>query len=358
MATDYTQPSGTSGFASKYLQNVKGTGTAAGTSTTKIIDGKAMTLTQAINYFNQARINDYNGKYQVLKQMTGYTGKNDNSALSSWSNFVRDLFASTAGDLNTYASQRATTGGGTTTASYPSLTSKETADFNLEKLYRDYLGSTVKPTAAEKAAYYNKLNALEKSRPTKQVTSSNGVATTQTTISGVSDVEKEQVGLEFVSKYIKTGDIKTIGGTIASNIAAIGKFAADNFISLNDSEVRQNALMVATGGQTALDTIQSRIKLMAKAAFPSIGQWIDAGLSVRDVAGQYIAEKANILELNPATIDVKDNDVMQAISGPNTESLFDFRKRMRSNPLFQYTNSARSEAATIISKVKQDFRMA
>ena len=135
MSENNNTTTNSSGFASKYLKDAQGLSTAANVTGTKVIDGKPMTLNQAINYFNQVRISDYSGKYQTLKQMAGYTGKSDQTALGYWNSFVRDLFASSTPDLNTYAAERVGTGGGTSTAAYPSITSKETADFNIDKIF-------------------------------------------------------------------------------------------------------------------------------------------------------------------------------------------------------------------------------
>lgn len=346
---------GQSGFASKWLNEVNQTNIKLNVSGTKVIDGKSMTLSQAINYFNQMRINDYSGKYQALKQMAGYTGKSDQAAIGYWNQYVRDFFASGEADLNTYAAGRVTAGGGTATAAYPSLTSRETADFTLEQLFRDSIGRL--PTAKEKRDYYNELSKAEKSRPTKQITTTSNGRTVQTTIGGITDVEKQQIGLKYVAKYLNAGDPKTVGGTIASGLALIGRYAADYGVNLPDSEVRKNAIAYATGGQTALDTIQSKIRVMSKAMFPGLSNFIDAGLNVADIASSYIAEKANILELNPNTISLKDPDIAQAISGQTTESIADFRARMKNNPLYARTNNALTEVNSLLDYYKNAFKV-
>ena len=91
--------------------------------------------------------------------------------------------------------------------------------------------------------------------------------------------------------------------------------------------------------------------------FPALAQSIDAGLSVADVASQYIAEKANLLELNPTSINLKDNDIVGAISGQAVETISDFRKRMKSNPLYAYTNNALNEVGTFINEFKNRNRI-
>ena len=347
-----TGGTGQSGFYKGWLEKTQNVNPTVSSGGTKIIDGMPMTLIQATDYINKVRISDYNGKYQTLKQMSGYTGKSDQAATGIWINFVRDLFGSPTPDLNTFAAERVTQNGGTSTAAYPSITSEENARFEFQQLFRDTLGPAARFAEKEFRDYYTKLTNLEKKRPTRQVTSTSNGRTVQTTVSGVSDLEKQQLALGYVAKYLNAGDPKVVGGTIATNQANIAKFARDHGINLPDSEVRKNAVLAITGGTAALDSIYAKIRTMSKVLYPGLGNFIDAGLNVADIASTYIAEKANLLEMNPTTLDLKDPDIVQAISGQTTENIGDFRKRMKSNPLYAKTNNALNEVNAMLSPLK------
>lgn len=346
-----TGGTGQSGFAKKWLQPARDINPTASSGGTKVIDGQPMTLNQAMGYLSKVRINNYN-KYQTLKTMSGYTGKSDNSALGYWNTFVSDFFKSNETDFNAYAAQRGTEGGGTTTAAYPSITSEENARFEFQQLLRDTVGPLVQMSEKDFKEYYRRLTKLEQSRPTKQITTSSNGRTVQTTIGGVTDAEKQQLAYNYVAKYLNAGDPKVVGGTIATNQANIIKFALDNGINLPDSEVRKNAVFSVTGGQNALDSVYAKIRTMAKVLYPALGNFIDAGLNVADIASTYIAEKANLLELNPTTLSLRDPDIVKAISGQSTENIGDFRRRMKSNPLYAKTNNALNEVNAIISPIK------
>jgi len=347
-----TGGTGQSGFAKGWLEKTRNVNPTISSGGTRIIDGTPMTLVQAMDYINKVRISDYSGKYQTLKQMSGYTGKSDQAATGIWINFVRDLFGSNSPDLNTFAAERVALGGGTSTATYPSITSEENARFEFQQLFRDTLGPAGRFTEKEFKDYYKKLTNLEKNRPTRQVTSTSNGRTVQTTVSGVSDLEKQQLALGYVAKYLNAGDPKVVGGTIATSQANIAKFAADHGINLPDSEVRRNAVSVATGGASALDSIYAKIRTMSKVLYPGLGNFIDAGLNVADIASTYIAEKANLLEMNPTTLNLRDPDIVQAISGQSAENIGDFRKRMKSNPLYAKTNNALNEVNAMLSPIK------
>lgn len=347
-----TGGTGQSGFAKGWLDQTRNINQTVSSGGTRVIDGKPMTMIQAMDYINKVRISDYSGKYQTLKQMAGYTGKSDQSAVGYWNNFVRDLFGSPTPDANTFAAERVAQGGGTSTAAYPSITSEENARFEFQQLFRDTLGPAARFSEKEFKEYYKKLNNLEKSRPTRQITTTSNGRTVQTTVSGVSDVEKQQLALGYVAKYLNAGDPKVVGGTIATNLLNIAKFAADNGINLPDSEVRKNAVAATTGGAAALDSIYAKIRTMAKVLYPGLGNFIDTGLNVADIAGTYIAEKANLLEMNPSTLNLRDPDIVQAISGQSAENIGDFRKRMKSNPLYAKTNNALNEVNAMLSPIR------
>jgi hypothetical protein len=347
-----TGGTGQSGFAKGWLDQTRNINTTVSSGGTRVIDGMPMTLVQAMDYINKARISSYSGKYQTLKQMAGYTGKSDQAAIGYWNNFVRDLFNSPTPDANTFAAERVALGGGTSTAAYPSITSEENARFEFQQLFRDTLGPAARFSEKEFRDYYKKLTNLEKTRPTRQVTSTSNGRTVQTTVSGVSDLEKQQLALGYVAKYLNAGDPKVVGGSIATNQANIAKFAADHGINLPDSEVRRNAVSVVTGGANALDSIYAKIRTMAKVLYPGLGNFIDTGLTVADIASTYIAEKANLLEMNPITLNLRDPDIVQAISGQSAENIGDFRKRMKSNPLYAKTNNALNEVNAMLSPIK------
>lgn len=347
-----------SNFVDNYINDVQNVMGGNGTGGTKYIDGKSMNLNQALTYVNTARVNDPK-KYQELIQImraAGYSipgSENPETVVSRWDTFVRDLFASQDEDVFTYVSKRRAQDSdtGESIAEYPSLTDRAGADFELDTAFRDYLGVTT--TKAERKAYYKALSQLEKSRPTRQVTRRVGNKTVQTTIGGVTEEEKEELRLQFVSNKAKALNLGDIGGTLSTNMKAIKRLVAMNGVVLGDNEVRKLAIDSATG--TPFDTIQNKITNLAKARYTALTPYLDQGLSVNDIAQQYINEKADLLELNPNQISLRDNDITQALTGQNLESLYDFRKRMRTNPLFQYTERAREEASSYVNDILGKF---
>lgn len=325
---------------------------------TKFIDGRSMTLNQALGYINQTRANDYQ-KYQELIRIMNASGysipetQNQQTVIRKWDTFVRDLFMSQEQDVFSFVEKRRSdsSGDGTSTASYPSLTDKATAFFDLDSAFRDYANVTA--DKKEREQYYKELNALESSRPTQQVTRRVGNRTVQTTIGGVTQEEKENLLLKFVAKKVQGTDLADIAGKGFPILQTIRTTAKMMGVVLSDENIRKLAVSAIRG--TPMETIEQKISSIAKAKFPSLAPYIDGGTSVMDVASQFIAEKSDMLGININQIDLTDNDVYQAISGNVLEPISDFRKRMRQNPIFQYTDRAREEMSNYVEEVLQRF---
>lgn len=341
-----------------YINEIQSISSGQGYGNTRYLDGRSMSLVEALGYINTTRANNPQ-KYQELITIMNAAGysipktQNPQTVVSRWDTFVRDLFTSEDQDVFSFVSRRRadSSEGGTSTAEYPSLTDQATAFFNIDTAFRDYLGVTA--TNKERKQYFKALSKLEASRPTRQVTRREGSRTVQTTVGGVTQEEKEDLLLQFVSKKAAGTNLENITGALGTSMQSIRSFANSMGVVLSDTDMRQLAVSAASG--TPLDNINQRISTVAKAKFPGLTNFIDQGLRVKDIANQYIAEKASMLELNPNQIDLTDNDVYGALSGQNLESMSDFRRRMRENKIFQYTDGAREEMSGMVDDILKRF---
>jgi hypothetical protein len=64
---------------------------------------------------------------------------------------------------------------------------------------------------------------------------------------------------------------------------------------------------------------------------------------------------AATLELNPDEIDLNDSTLRLAISDQGDMNLYDFKKALRKDSRWQYTEDARTEVADSALKVLRDF---
>jgi hypothetical protein len=161
-------------------------------------------------------------------------------------------------------------------------------------------------------------------------------------------------------------NISGMGGQAAQIFAQLKQAAGDYGQQWSDQTTAFRTQQVLGGGAT-VDNYSQELKQNAKAMYPSLAGQIDNGLTIKDIANPYVAAKANILEMDPATINwATDTDVKKALQGTNTPNgqntgmspMSAFEESLRANPKWQYTANARDAASTALLKLGQDFGFA
>jgi len=249
-----------------------------------------------------------------------------------------------------YEAERGGTGSGTSVFLQPSITPKDQAYQDFNTFILDATGIAANP--ADAAQYYKELSKLEKSKVAKQVTTRSGSTTTQTATAGVTKEDREILAAKFVDRYIDTAGVKNVGGIVGSNLASIRKLASDYNVTLSDAEVRKFAID-GLSNKNSLEIAKTKIQNTSKVRYQNLAQYIDQGLTVKDIASQYINKMANVLEVNPDTIKLDDNYIENALS--TLPNFGDFNKMLRNSPKWQYTDNANQEAAGYANKILQDF---
>ena len=334
----------------------------------KSSNGTNVDKTTLINRFKQNRSSAdqtaYRNDIELLKSLGYLTSKNPsrNTVDKEYSNFLTDFFSSSVSDLGGYVTQRlsttdATYTGSRTTTSRQVSTADEAAKI-ITTAYKDYLNIILPPGAKEVTSFVKALGSLEKNLAARTTTTrdASGNATT-TTVGGVATKEdKEALALDFVSKALaKQEGIVNAGPTLNAGLTAIRKFANDYGIVIPDADVRGYAMQYLKDGK--LDFITEKLKNISKARYPGLAQYIDQGLTVKDVASQYMVRKAQLLEVPIETLNPFDTDVARAIGGQVMETIGDFDNRMRQSPLWQYTKNAAEKGASFVNNILSKFGM-
>lgn len=329
-------------------------------------NGTNVDKSSLINRFKQNRSSAdqtaYRNDIELLKSLNYLTGKNPsrNTIDKEYTNFLTDFFNSDVADLGGYVTQRlsttdATYTGSRTTTSRQVSTAAEATQI-ITSAFKDYLG--VVPGAKEVTAFTKALSALEKNLAARTTTTrdASGNATT-TTVGGVATKEdKETLALDFVSKALdKQQGIVNAGPTLSAGLTAIRKFANDYGVVIPDADVRGYAMQYLKDGK--LDFITEKLKNISKARYPGLTQYIDQGLSVKDIASQYMVRKSQLLEVPVETLNPFDTDISRAIGGQTMETMGDFENRMRQSPLWQYTKNAKEKGATFVNNILSKFGM-
>lgn len=130
--------------------------------------------------------------------------------------------------------------------------------------------------------------------------------------------------------------------------------AINNGIKLADSQIEGYLAAIKAG--KSVEQVQQDIRGMNALGMPdSIKKLIDAGNDLNAILSPYRRAMATSLGINENTIDVNDPTLRMAI-GPDKEmSLYDFRKAVRQDNRWKYSEEANDEVTNMINQVKRDF---
>lgn len=332
----------------------------------KIINGVATDKASVLANFRQSRgaadQTEYQTNVEILKRLGLVSGKNPSRASveKGYNALLTDFYLAPEKDFSSYVGTRLTTaqtqGVGTRTSVSRQQSTPAEATQIITSAFRDYLG--VLPGVKEVTAFTKALVNLEKNLSARTVTTrdAEGNATT-TTVGGVATKEdREALALDFVGKALeKQQGIPNAGPALNAGLTAIRKFANDYGVVIPDVDVRGYAMQYLKDGK--LDFITEKLKNISKATYTGLAQYIDQGVTPREIASQYMAKKAQILEVPVESLNVFDKDIARAISGQTLETLGDFENRMRQNPLWQFTKNAKEMAANFTNNILSRFGM-
>lgn len=237
--------------------------------------------------------------------------------------------------------------GGPTVTISTSISAPTEAASAINTAFKRELGRDA--TALEIDDYTKKLNTAEKKAATKAVSTKSG-NTTSTQYSGGLDknqflVTEIQKLPEFSTKKAQKASLTT--QDLSSTIKANG-------LTLPESQIDQWTKDIQNG--TNIDVVKNQIRNIAANGMPDhIKQLLNTGVDLESVYAPYKSTMAAVLEVPTTSITLNDPLLRSAI-GPDKEmSVYDFKKALRKDPRWQYTNNAKDEVASSVTKVLQDF---
>jgi hypothetical protein len=215
-------------------------------------------------------------------------------------------------------------------------------------------------TKEEENAYYELLRDAEKkavqSTTTRYDAEGNRIGSTQTG-DLMSDVDKTLLLGKVAGKAIQGSDINTLlsaGGSAAKDVNSILSYAKNYGVVLTKEQAMSYVSNNFKKGQN-VDATKAKILQIAKSQpqYAAIADKISNDVSVKELAGNYIYQKAQTLELNMDAIDVFDKDIQDGLTG--NLSMTDFNKRLRKNPAWANTKNAKEEAANYATDILKSF---
>jgi hypothetical protein len=109
-------------------------------------------------------------------------------------------------------------------------------------------------------------------------------------------------------------------------------------------------------GEIDINRVAQDARILASQGQPQyVRNLLNQGYDLENVYAPYKNQMAAVLEINPDQIDLNDPTLRSAITDKGDMNLFDFKRQLRQDNRWQYTQSAREEVSNGAMKVLQDF---
>jgi hypothetical protein len=278
--------------------------------------------------FNDLLINNYKMAIQGAK---------------SWNTQNKQLSGYTPVDFTgflTYSTRLKNAGGGGGTGGLSNyIYSPTEAKSAISKVVTSLLGREA--TDKEVSSIAKQLIAAQRANPGRTV---NGVTTGRLDADQfITDIIKS--GKEFASKVQAKQDLT------AQSIEGV---ARANGLNLRPDELKTYSDRVKNGED--IKTIENQIRTVASLGQPdAIKKLMADGTDLETIYAPYKRTLATSLGLNPESITLDDPTLRMAI-GPDKEmSLYDYKKAIRNDSRWKYSEEANNEVNDMINQVKRDF---
>jgi hypothetical protein len=247
----------------------------------------------------------------------------------------------------------------TSKTSYDAIvTKRQDAAEDADQFFMANLGRNA--TKEEENAYYELLRDAEKkavqATTTRYDAEGNQIGRTSTG-DLMSELDKTLLLGKVAGKAIQGSDINTLltaGGAAAKDVNSILAYAKNYGVVLTKEQAMNYVANNFRKGQN-IDASRAKILQIAKSQpqYAAIADKITNDVSVKELAGNYIYQKAQTLELNMDAIDVFDKDIQDGLTG--NLSITDFNKKLRVNPAWANTKNAKEEAANYATDILKSF---
>lgn len=114
-------------------------------------------------------------------------------------------------------------------------------------------------------------------------------------------------------------------------------------------------------GRDTFEAAAARLKDWAKREYKAYAAELDGGATMEEIAAPYVNRMAELLELNPETVNVQRKLIQKALRNRNEKGetvpmgLDDFEDMIRKDRRWQYTENAREQAMSVTEGLLRDF---
>ena len=169
------------------------------------------------------------------------------------------------------------------------------------------------------------------------------------TIQGLDTSQWIKEKVQALPEFKKRAEDKTF-----VSIQDLQATARNNGLTLMPSQIESFKARLNNGESP--DVIKNSIRAIAANTMPdSVRKLMDAGNDLSDVYQPYRQSMASVLEIPYDKIDLSDPTLTNAITDKGNMTIFDFKKSLRKDPRWQYTDNARESVSSGLTQVLKDF---
>ena len=141
------------------------------------------------------------------------------------------------------------------------------------------------------------------------------------------------------------------------NLQAIAKkngFKINEIVpgAANEAEVLQG---IATGKLDINRISQDARKLAAQGQPQYVRDLLGQGYDLEEIYSPYRTTMASVLEIDPNQIDLNDQTLRSAITDKGDMNMYDFKRQLKQDSRWQYTENAKKDVSNAAMKVLRDF---
>ena len=163
---------------------------------------------------------------------------------------------------------------------------------------------------------------------------------------------------DVLAKHVRPGRDGSYEGQLAPIEAQLRNTALRNGVRINRDQLRRWMRNIVRG-DSSQEQYQNFIRKQAAKTFTAYADQIEGGLDVADVASPYIDAMAQVLELNPASIDLYDRKIRGALNHRNEKgeavpmSVTDFEDLLRRDKRWTKTQAAQEQARGYVDAISR-----
>jgi hypothetical protein len=148
-----------------------------------------------------------------------------------------------------------------------------------------------------------------------------------------------------------------LGGSAGANLTALKQAAAANGFDLQEvygDKLNDWVTRMAQG--ESVETFKSLIRDRAAIGLPDkVANLLRQGLDLEDIYSPYRNIMASVLELEPDSIKLTDPALTNAFGADRELPLYEFKRSLRKDARWQYTDNAREEVSSAALGILRDF---